>query len=157
ACLSAYAACCTALEGDSAKAKWCTRAFRRRLFSAVRAESTRVFRKRRIREARVSARDCQELIRLNGEALCIIPQLLHELGGTVPDWLRLERAAWKDADAVSSLVSLPRGRKALLVRRRRDQPLRWIWSEFRGKPLMTSEARLAGLLFRRQRRGEAAP
>jgi tRNA A-37 threonylcarbamoyl transferase component Bud32 len=157
ACLSAYAACCAALEGDSASAKWRARAFRRLLFSAVGAETTRVFRKRRIREARVSVRDSQELIRLNGEALCIIPQLLHELGGKVPDWLRLERAAWQNADAVSSLVSLPRGRKALLVRRRRNQPLRWLWSEFRGKPLMTSEARLAGLLFRRQRRGESAP
>jgi tRNA A-37 threonylcarbamoyl transferase component Bud32 len=156
-CLRSYAAYCTALESDVAPATWHARAFRRLLFSAVRAEMTRLVRKRRIREARVLSRDSQELIRLKGEALCITPQLLHELGGTVPHWLNLERAAWKGADTDSSLVLLPSGREALLVRRRRSQPLRWLWSEFRGKPLMTHEAHQAGLLFRRQRRGESAP
>jgi tRNA A-37 threonylcarbamoyl transferase component Bud32 len=156
-CFRSYAAYCTALESDVAPANWHARAFRRLLFSAVRAETTRLLRKRRIREARVSSRDSQELIRLNGEALCITPQLLHELGGTVPDWLNLERAAWKNATADSSVVLLPSRREAVLVRRRRNQPLRWLWSEFLGKPLMTPEAHQAGLLFRRERRGESAP
>jgi len=158
ACLNAYAAACGfAFSFDSASAKQQLRSFRRRYFSAVRIETSRLLRKRRIREARVSFRDSQELIRLNGEALCITPQFLRELDGIVPEWLRLEQSIRNNVDVVSSVVKLPAGRAALFVRRRRDQPLLWLWSAFRGKPLMTPEAQQAGLLFRRQRRGETAP
>jgi hypothetical protein len=99
----------------------------------------------------------QELIWLDGEALCVTPSFLRELDGGVPNWLRLERGAVPGGQTGRSLVALPSGRQALLVRSRRDQPLLWLWSEFRRKPLMTDEARQAGSLFRRQRQGQPAP
>jgi tRNA A-37 threonylcarbamoyl transferase component Bud32 len=159
ACLTAYitAACGSASAEVSASEKRQARDFRRFLFSAVRRETERLLHKRRICEALNSTHVSQELIRLNGEALCITPQFLGELSGNVPDWLRLEQTAWKKADAITSLVSLPEGREGLLVRRRSTRLLHRLWTEFRRKPLMTPEASLAGVLFRRQRRGESAP
>jgi tRNA A-37 threonylcarbamoyl transferase component Bud32 len=156
-CMSAYAAAVVALESNSTSAKRRERIYRLLNSSAVRRKTDRLLRKRRIREARISSGESQELIWLNGEALCITPALLEEMSGKVPDWLTLEQTAWHEADAISSLVELPGGREGLLVRRRRTQLLKWLWAEFRRKPLMTPEATLAGVLFRRQRRGEPAP
>jgi tRNA A-37 threonylcarbamoyl transferase component Bud32 len=159
ACLDAYvhAVFGFASAGPASSTERKAREFRRFLFSAVRRETDRLLRKRRIREACDSTHVAQELIWLNGEALCITPRFLEELNGSVPDWLRLEKTAWSKADAISTLTALPGGREGLLIRRRRIQPLYRLWTELRRKPLMTPEASLAGALFRRQRRGESAP
>jgi hypothetical protein len=158
-CLRAYvSSACGLASGDaSASAKMQVGKLRRLLLRAVHRETTRLLGKRRIRNARIATSESQELIWLSGEALCITPQFLLELSGDVPNWLRLEQTAWKKAETVSSLVELPEGRQGLLVRRRRSQFLQWLWTEFRRKPLMTAEATLAGMLFRRQRQGESAP
>jgi tRNA A-37 threonylcarbamoyl transferase component Bud32 len=159
ACLSAYAAVAGgfALAGDSTSVKQRARKVKRRLAFAVNRESARLLTKRPVREARSPAGPAQELIWLDGEALCITQEFLQELNGQVPDWLRLERTAENGSEMSQSLVTLPSGRRGLLVRGRRDQPLRWLWTEFRRKPMMTPEVREAGLLFRRQRRGEPVP
>jgi hypothetical protein len=107
----------------------------------------------------------QELVWLDGEALCVTPDFLQELDGDVASWLGAALGGglhtWPRPVASGksqfSVVPLPSGRQALLVHSRRDQPLRWLWSEFRRKKLMTSEVREAGLLFRRQRQGQPAP
>jgi tRNA A-37 threonylcarbamoyl transferase component Bud32 len=159
ACLFAYALAARGLASakDSTKAQLESRKLRPLLFWAVYRETNRLLGKRRIRNARIATNKSQELIWLCGEALCITPQFLQELSGDVPDWLRLEQTAWNRTDAISSLHELPGDRRGVLVRRRRSQFLQWLWTEFRRKPLMTPEATLAGMLFRRQRQGESAP
>jgi tRNA A-37 threonylcarbamoyl transferase component Bud32 len=130
----------------------------KRFAHAVRRASRRLLRNRHVRQARLlQSTGARELIWLDDEALCITPQFLRDLNGAVPEWLRLERNSWGDHDSALALVALPGGRHGLLVRRRRDQPLRWLWSEFRRKPLTTPEVRQAGMLFRRQGQGQPAP
>src|SRR5262249_37384636 len=128
-----------------------------KLADTVRRQSQRLLRRRHIREARLlPSAQTQELIWLDGEALCITPEFLEELQGDIPDWLRLERTPWDEEESLRCVVGLRDGRQRLLVRSRRDQPLRWLWNAFRGRPLRTAEARQAGILFRRQRQGLAA-
>jgi tRNA A-37 threonylcarbamoyl transferase component Bud32 len=130
----------------------------KRLAWAIHRQSQRLLQKRHIRAARPpSLAEPQELVWLDGEALCITPEFLAALNGAVPHWLRLERVAWRSADATCAVVALPRGRQGVLVRRRRDQLLRWLWSAFRGQPLMSPEVRQAGVLFCKQRCGLPAP
>jgi tRNA A-37 threonylcarbamoyl transferase component Bud32 len=130
----------------------------RRLAQAIHRHTQRLLHKRHIRAARqLPSNDAQELVWLDGEALCITPDFLDELKGAVPEWLRLERIAWRDCRTERLLVPLPGGRQGLLIRSRRNQPLRWLWDEFRRRPLMTPEARQAGVLFRRQRQGQPTP
>jgi tRNA A-37 threonylcarbamoyl transferase component Bud32 len=125
---------------------------------AIHRHAQSLLHKRHIRAARqLPSNDAQELIWLDGEALCITPKFLNELKGTVPDWLRLERMPWGDCRTERLLMPLPGGRKGLLIRCRRDQPMRWLWHEFRRRPLMTPEAEQAGVLFRLQRLGQPAP
>ena len=71
----------------------------------------------------------------------------------MPDWLRPETAVHE----CEQVVPLPGGRQALLTRRRRTQPLRWLWSSLRRRRLIAPEVRQAGVLFQQQRHGIAAP
>jgi tRNA A-37 threonylcarbamoyl transferase component Bud32 len=128
------------------------------LAHAVRRQSKRLLRKGHIREARLlPSRDPQELIWLDGEALCITPEFLEALRGTIPDWLRLERTSWGDSENLRCIIRLDDGRQGILIRSRRNQLVRWLWNAFRKQPLQTPEARQAGMLFRQQRQGLAVP
>jgi tRNA A-37 threonylcarbamoyl transferase component Bud32 len=125
---------------------------------AVRRRAQSLARTGHVQEARHAVGDeTQELIWLDGEALCITPRFLEELEGNVPECVRVSEATEGYDETALSFVSLPGGRRGFLVRSRRSEPLRWLWAQFRGKPLTTSEVRRAGLLFRRQRQGHPAP
>jgi tRNA A-37 threonylcarbamoyl transferase component Bud32 len=139
---------------------------RKRLVTDIRREASHLLRKRHVHRARLlPSADAQELVWLDGEALCVTPDLLQELNGDVPIWLSAASGSGVQTshqrvgsgESQHSVVLLPSGRRALLVHSRRNQPLRWLWSEFRRKKLITSEVREAGLLLRRQHLGQSAP
>lgn len=129
-----------------------------RMARAIRRQSQRLLRKRHFRECRLLLPSVsQELIWLHGEELCATPDFAASLEGVIPDWLRLECADWSDEQQTHASVALPDGRRGVLVRRREDRPLRWLWLQFRRHAYTSREVRQAGLIFRRQRMGLPAP
>ncbi len=96
----------------------------------------------------------QGIVWLDGEALCVTQEFWDELGGTIPAWLRLPP---EGRGTTRRAVSLPGGRRGLLVRRWCDRPLAWLWSVLRRRPLLSPELRDAGRLFRMRKHGQAAP
>jgi hypothetical protein len=117
---------------------------RKRWARGIRRWTQRLLRKRRLREERdrplVIGR--RAVLWLDGEALCVLRDFWDELDGQVPSWLG-------PGGTADERVPLPGGRQGLLVRRRRDQPLRWLWAELCQRPLVSPELRRAGVLFRR--------
>jgi len=128
----------------------------RRLAKAVRVHASYLLHHRHIRKERASPPPVagQGVLWLDGEALCVTQEFWHELGGMVPDWLPLPDAGRGTSRTV---VSLPDGRRGLLVRRWCDSPLAWLWNAFRRRPLLAPELRVAGDFFRRQKHGQSAP
>jgi tRNA A-37 threonylcarbamoyl transferase component Bud32 len=128
------------------------------LARTIRRQSQRLLRKRHVRETRRGPSSVsQELIWLNGEALCATLEFVADLHGTIPDWLRLERVSWSERVQTWAFVELPHGRQGLLVRRCENRPLLWLWTQFRRRVHTSPEVRQAGVIFRRQRAGLPAP
>ncbi len=127
----------------------------RRFASAIRDQSRRLLARRHIQKERASPPPvaAQGILWLDGEALCVTQEFWEEIGGIVPDWLPMPSGGAN----VSQTVDLPDGRRALLVRRRMESPLSWLWSLLRGRPLLSPELRQAGLLFRRVKHGQDGP
>jgi tRNA A-37 threonylcarbamoyl transferase component Bud32 len=125
----------------------------------IRRETRRLLRKRHVREASLCPLPDgeQELLWIDGEALCVTPDFWAGLRGEVPGWLKLDEPDESAEGTTRTVVLLPGGRRGLLVRRRCNQPLRWLWTEFRRRPLVSPEVRQAGTLFRLQRYGDSAP
>jgi hypothetical protein len=105
-----------------------------------------------------SGTEAPELIWLDGEALCVSPAFQTCLNGSVPDWLNLGSNLLDPRQGLQrQLVTLPDGRRALLVRRRSSRPLHWLQSWLRGRPLVAPEVKQAGTIFRLQRCGIDTP
>jgi hypothetical protein len=104
--------------------------------------------RRHIHEARQLPAVSQELIWLDGEALCVTPGYQRDHAGVLPV-LQLPECK----DVVRATVPLPRGRQGFFIRRRMDCFVSWLTSRIRGKPVATPEVRQAGLLYRLQRYG----
>jgi hypothetical protein len=115
---------------------------------AIRAQSALLLRRRHIREARQIPAAKQELIWLDGEALCVTPEYHRHHNGALPSAGLLSRNKYACAT-----VPLPRGGQGFFIRRRRDRFLAWLAAWFGGRPVSTPEVRQAGLLFRLQRYG----
>ncbi len=123
--------------------------------SAIADQSRRLLARRHIQKERASPPPvpAQGILWLDGEALCVTQEFWEEIGGIVPDWLPMPSGGTNG----SQTIALPDGRRALLVRRRRESPLSWLWSLLRGRPVLSPELRQAGLLFRRVKHGQDGP
>jgi tRNA A-37 threonylcarbamoyl transferase component Bud32 len=136
---------------------WCAsaRLTWKKIARAIRAEAAKLLRKRHVREVRTCLQPlgAQGILWLDGEALCVTAEFWEDMGGRIPDWLDSDT----EPAATPRRIALPGGGEALLVRARRSQPLRWLWSEFRGRPLVSAEVRQAGVLFRARRHGHGGP
>jgi tRNA A-37 threonylcarbamoyl transferase component Bud32 len=129
----------------------------RRVAAAIRRRAQALLRKRRIRELRqaLPGREVQGLIWLDGEALCVTPAFAAELGGHVPDWLRLDAAA---TDGVRhGNVPLSDGRVGLLTQRVSRHPLAWLGRVLGRQRPTSPELAQAAQLFRLERDGAAGP
>ncbi|MBI3412005.1 MAG: hypothetical protein HY040_27050 [Planctomycetes bacterium] len=126
---------------------------------SIRNSSQRLQRQRRVREMRrpPSNRGLQNLIWLDGEALCVTREFLNELGGVVPEWLR-EIARATASDGVQTLeVSLGNGRRGVCVRRRQRRPLKWLFAWAARRSFPAPEFEKVSLWFRQQRLAIRAP
>jgi tRNA A-37 threonylcarbamoyl transferase component Bud32 len=128
----------------------------RRLARAVRDRAAHLLRHGHVHKERTSPPPVvgQGIVWLDGEALCVTQEFWEELGGEVPAWLPLPDVG---RGTSRGTVSLPGGRRGLLVRRWSDRPLAWLWSALRRRPLLSPELRDAGCFFRLQKHGQAAP
>jgi tRNA A-37 threonylcarbamoyl transferase component Bud32 len=149
----------------------CLRAYRRaagaigppRLGAAarsIRRRADQLVRRRRIRELRQPplAWGRQNLVWLDGEALCVTRAFRAELRGRLPEWLAPAAADHQTRCGVSrTQVERSGGRQGLLIRRHQSRPLAWLCAWLRGRRLVSPELEQAGLLFRLQRYGVATP
>jgi tRNA A-37 threonylcarbamoyl transferase component Bud32 len=125
---------------------------RRNAITAIREQCRLLSQRRHIREARQlpETKVKQELIWLDGEALCVTPDYYAQWSGALPS----TRHGGPGRNQVSrERVWLPEGRQALFARRRTVRFFAWLPACFGGKPLIAPEVRQAGLLFRLQRYG----
>lgn len=120
--------------------------------------SRRLLQKRHVRELRQPplAAGTQNLVWLDGEALCVTSEFHERLHRQTPDWLRASTST-HDKAVTWERVEVPGSRGALLVRRRVYRPWRWLWSLLRGTPITSPEVRQAATLFRLQRYGVEVP
>jgi hypothetical protein len=134
------------------------RAFVAEAVRCIRARVGRLLRRRHIREVRHArlTLGVQNLLWLDGEALCVTPAFHDACRGHLPAWLTPaqprggQRMTW-------NRVELPDGSKGELTRRERSRPLRWFWAWLRRRPFTSPELRQAGTLFRLQRHGVGVP
>lgn len=133
---------------------------RAHLIDLIRRRSRSLQRKRYVRELRSAPLPggAQNLIWLDGEALCVTPGFAQELKGQVPRWL-LPVPPHPDLHDWVCRQRLPRERAAdgLLVQRICDRPARWLWDWLRGRRFTAPELRQAALIFRLQRYGIRTP
>lgn len=128
--------------------------------SMVRAEAEKLSRKRHIREMRQPPLPVaqQNLIWLDGEALCVTKEFRAEVQGEVPDWVpRLRSKEFAVAGAVEQTVTLPGAGVARMISRQVRRPWRWLWSCLAGRPMSSPELDEAAAIFRLQRFGVALP
>jgi hypothetical protein len=152
----------------------CLRAYLRscRAGRAVRVESLlrcvfqilqwekRLLRRRRVREMRHirGNAEAQNLVWLDGEALCVTPQFLERVGGKVPDRLVLDSMPQQPRRILEQYeLALPGGGYGVLTRRRTVHRFMGWWCRLRGTRPTSPEVREAGVLFRSQRLGIRAP
>lgn len=120
----------------------------------LRRQTLVLLRKRRLRELRQPplAAGTQNLLWLDGEALCMTRQFYAELEGRVPEWLlRASRGDPFATGCTERFVQLPGGRLVLLVCRK--EPRSWL----PGQRVSSPELAGAATLFRLQRYGVAGP
>ncbi|HXG13053.1 MAG TPA: lipopolysaccharide kinase InaA family protein [Gemmataceae bacterium] len=133
---------------------------RRRLARAIHRQAQRFLRRRHVREQRqaVLAAGTQNLIWVDGEALCVTREFLADCGGQVPAWLRAAgRPEAEGPTLTQTVVAIPGARQARLVCRRSFRPWGYLWAWLRRRPLPSPELLHAGLLFRLQRYGIRTP
>lgn len=122
--------------------------------AAICKETTRLLHLRRIRELRRPhlPLGTQNLVRLDGEALCLTKEFFTSLPGRIPDWLIDASHPTTLATRVErTTVAVPTLGQALLVVRIAGAPLRRLGAWLRGRAARSPELRQAGLLFRLQR------
>jgi tRNA A-37 threonylcarbamoyl transferase component Bud32 len=134
----------------------------RRRASSVRRLADALLRRRHVREQRQPplGTGTQNLIWVDGEALCVTREFWARCRGQVPRWLNEETEALRPqyaARLTSERVALPGGSRAVLVRRRVFLPFAWLWGRLRRKRPTSPELRQAGILFRLQRYGIPTP
>jgi heptose I phosphotransferase len=147
-------ACLQAYLGTAA-----TRDNLRRACRSIQHQTTRLLRRRHIREKRQFPLpvEAQDWIALDGEALSVTSVLRRLVSGSL-DWLTLDRQPLPAGQSLTRRwLTLGTGQRLLLVRRRCQQPFAALWSWLRRKPLASPERRQASLLLRLQRHGVPVP
>jgi hypothetical protein len=132
----------------------------RTILREIRAQSLVLQRKRRICEQRLppSPPGSQEIVRVEGEALCVARSFWDELQRWSPAELFRLRQRIPARDKLSrEVVDLPGGRRALLVQRRSPALLKALWCAVRRRRQESPELRLACRLNRAARPTSETP
>lgn len=126
----------------------------------IRRHAHRLLHKRHVREQRQPPLEpgSQNLIWLDGEALCVTREFWAGLNGHVPPWLApADPSTGPSRYVTRAEVLVAHERPATLVRRRSRRPLNGFWTWLRRRPSTSPELQQAGLLFRLQRYGINTP
>jgi tRNA A-37 threonylcarbamoyl transferase component Bud32 len=99
----------------------------------------------------------QDLLWLDGEALCVTREFHEELQGRIPNWLPLPRAWPHDGQGVERTVLTLERRRLQLVRRWTLGPVPWLAALWRGRSAQAPEVTQAATIFRLQRFGVRTP
>jgi hypothetical protein len=139
------------------KAGW--RTMRREVLARIERRAKRLQRRRRIREMQQAplAFEEQNLIWLDGEALCVTCELQELAGDAVATWLAaigVDKAPRRKV--TNTMIRLPNGCPALLKRRQTIRPWAWLMA-WLGRSLTSPDLSQAGMLFRLQRSGIDGP
>jgi len=132
----------------------------RTLLRRIRRHAERLLRRPRIRELRHTPLPAglQNLIWLDGEALCVTREFRAEMTGQLPGWLVTEpRLEAPGNELTETRMALSGARQGTLVRRRASRPWWWLWCRLRRRPATTPEFQQAATLFRLQRHGIGTP
>jgi len=123
---------------------------------AIKKQCRLLSQRRHIREARQLPEPTakQELIWLDGEALCVTPEYYQKWRGRLPS---ANEPPPHGNQVRREGVSLSQGEPACLTRRRSNRFIAWALTWFGARPLVAPEVRQAGLLFRLQRYGVRTP
>jgi hypothetical protein len=148
------------------------RPFFRKALKAIRGRASRLLHHRHVREVRQPPLppDCQNVIWIQGESLCVTRPFHDALKGRIPEkLLRGDHRPFPSALAsilrfgreagarVTSCQYSFRGiGSATLVQRRASRPWRWLWSKIRGRRWTSPELEQAGIVFRLERYGVRA-
>jgi tRNA A-37 threonylcarbamoyl transferase component Bud32 len=121
------------------------------LVRAVEAAAASLRRRPSIRSQRIPPAIEQELVRIDGETVCVIPSLAREVNH--PEFI----ASLYDSANNGRMLRFRNGRSGILTVSRYRSPLsRWL-PAVRGKPWRSRELRTARLLFHLERYGITAP
>jgi tRNA A-37 threonylcarbamoyl transferase component Bud32 len=130
------------------------------LLREIQHRASRLLRHRHVRDARrgPATADEQQVVWLDGEALCVTRAFHQHLPRPLPEWLSILRSATGSLPSVERRwVTLDQDRQALLIQRHAWRPFAALNSWMSGRPLTAPEVRQAGLLFRLQRHGVRTP
>jgi tRNA A-37 threonylcarbamoyl transferase component Bud32 len=126
----------------------------------IRTQVRRLLRKRYIRELRQPSLQPgqQNLIWLDGEAVCLTREFREEIQQRIPAWLELFRQPARPGYKVQRrLVPLPGQRAGKLIRRHQSRPWTWFWRWLRGRSWISPEMEQAATIFRLERYGISPP
>jgi tRNA A-37 threonylcarbamoyl transferase component Bud32 len=126
----------------------------------IRKLANRLLKKRYIRELRQPGLPPgrQNLIWLDGEAVCLTREFREEIRDRLPAWLDLLRKpTGAGNDVHRRLVPLPGERAGRLIRRRQSRPWHWLWCWLRGHSWVSPELAQAATVFRLERYGISPP
>src|SRR5262249_59302013 len=100
------------------------------VLARVRCQSQRFLLRRQVRELRQPplATGTQNLIWLDGEALCVTREFWSSAQGRLPAWLAQRSPAEWHEEVTGTGVPLPGGGQAVLVRRRERRTLAAFWA-----------------------------
>jgi tRNA A-37 threonylcarbamoyl transferase component Bud32 len=120
---------------------------------AIRRRSQRLLRQRRIRELHQAplGNGSQNLIWLDGEAVCVTRQFQEEIQGALPPYLQNVYHGLSYHPSAETIDLSTGSRTGLLIRRRIRNLGQWLWSLWRRKRPVSPELRQAGTLFRLER------
>ena len=134
-----------------------------RLLRQLCCLSARLQRKRRIRELRQPPLPAgrQNLIWLDGEALCVTPRfqsaMAQDAMGQAPTWLSKPDSLPSCSQVECQEISAPDDVRWTLVRRWSNRPGRWLWSWWRRPLFPAPEFEQAAAIVRLERFGVEAP
>jgi len=130
------------------------RAFRRATLTAIAQQARLLLRRRQTREQRQTALPIgsQQLIWLDGEALCVTPEFQEAVAGCIPDWLTRPLTGGNRNCIAHTTRTVPAIGSVVLVQRRSTAVLGWLGRQLRRKPPVSPELRVLGLMYCRRGR-----
>jgi hypothetical protein len=135
------------------------RPFFLRAVQAIRRQTLKLLRQRKIREMRLAplAESSQQLLWLKGEELCVTREFYEATDGRISEFFHALVPKQSLGTRESQEIIFPRVGPAILTFGRTSQPFQRLWSWIRRRRLSSSELEKAAIIFRLERHGVGVP